>query len=141
VPPANNADGTAWHHYGGNVSAQTTVRNAYPSKEVLFTEAPGRRVTTGARRSPARAAGTAINTLRNWSRTVTFWNLALNPSGGPVNGNGCACTAPVTVNGANVTYNAEYYVLGHFSKFVKPGAVRIDSNVVGTVNNVAFKNT
>jgi glucosylceramidase len=39
-----------------------------------------------------------------------------------------------------VSYNAEYYVLGHFSKFVKPGARHIDSNVVGTVNNVAFKN-
>jgi glucosylceramidase len=136
----NNADGTAWHHYGGNVSGQTTVRNAYPSKEVLFTEGSWTSGNNWGAEITGQGGGTAINTLRNWSRTVTFWNLALNPNGGPVNGNGCACTAPVTVNGGNVTYNAEYYVLGHFSKFVKPGAVRIDSNVVGTVNNVAFKN-
>jgi glucosylceramidase len=39
-------------------------------------------------------------------------------------------------------YNAEYYVLGQASKFVKPGAVRIDSNTFGSGNieDVAFKN-
>jgi glucosylceramidase len=46
----------------------------------------------------------------------------------------------VTTNGSSVTYNAEYYILGQFSKFIKPGAVHIDSNVVGSIDNVAFKN-
>jgi glucosylceramidase len=48
----------------------------------------------------------------------------------------------VTVNGGSVTYNAEYYVLGHLSKFVKPGAVRIDSTGYGQggIENVAFRN-
>ena len=136
----NNAAGTAWHHYGGNVTAQTTVRNAYPSKEVLFTEGSWTTGNNWSAEINGQGGGTAINTMRNWSRTVTFWNLTLNQNGGPVIGNGCGCTAPVTTNGSSVTYNAEYYVLGHFSKFVKPGATRIDSNVVGTVNNVAFKN-
>jgi glucosylceramidase len=135
-----NADGVAWHHYGGNVSAQTTVHNAYPSKEVLFTEGSNTSGNNFGNIITGQGGGTAINTVRNWSRTVTFWNLALNPSGGPVIGNGCACTGLVTVNGGTITYNAEYYVMGHFSKFVKPGAVRIDSNVSGNVNNVAFKN-
>jgi glucosylceramidase len=48
----------------------------------------------------------------------------------------------VTVNGGNVTYNAEYYVLGHLSRFVRPGAVRIESTGIGGggVQNVAFRN-
>ena len=135
-----NTAGVAWHHYGGTASNQSVVHDAYPSKEVLFTEGSWTSGTNWGAEINGQGGGSAINSLRNWSRTVTFWNLALDNNGGPKNGNSCGCTAPVTTNGSAVTYNAEYYVLGHFSKFVKPGAVRIDSNVVGTVNNVAFKN-
>jgi glucosylceramidase len=50
----------------------------------------------------------------------------------------------VTVDNSadTATYNAEYYVLGQASKFVKPGAVRIDSNTFGSGNleDVAFRN-
>ena len=50
----------------------------------------------------------------------------------------------VTVNNSNgtATYNAEYYGLGQASKFIKPGAVRLDSNTFGSgnVEDVAFKN-
>lgn len=140
----SNTAGVAWHHYGGNVTNQTVVRTADPSKEVLETEASweGWEGSRWDQLIKGQGGGTAINTLRNWSRTVTFWNLALDPTGGPKEGNSCNCTAPVTTDGDKVTYNAEYYVLGHFSKFVKPGAVRIDSNVIGTdIKNVAFRNT
>jgi glucosylceramidase len=135
-----NTAGVAWHHYGGAVTSQTVVHNAYPAKEVLETEGSWTSGTDWAGEINGQGGGTAINTLRNWSSTVTFWNIALDANGGPKIGNSCGCTAPVTTNGSSVTYNAEYYILGHFSKFVKPGAVRIDSNIVGTVNNVAFKN-
>ena len=88
-----------------------------------------------------QGGATAIDTLRELVADVTFWNLALNASGGPVTGNSCDCTAPVTTNGSGVTYNAEYYILGQFSKFVKPGAVphRL-ATCVGNIDNVAFKN-
>ena len=69
--------------------------------------------------------------------------MALNPSGGP-SMNCTTCTGVVTVNNSagTATYNAEYYVLGQASKFVKPGAVRIDSNTFGSGNleDVAFQN-
>jgi glucosylceramidase len=136
----NNTAGVAWHHYGGTASNQTVVHDAYPSKEVLFTEGSWTSGDNWGAEINGQGGGSAINALRNWSRTVTFWNLALDNNGGPKIGNSCGCTAPVTTNGSSVSYNAEYYVLGHFSKFVKPGALHIDSNVVGTVNNVAFKN-
>lgn len=57
---------------------------------------------------------------------------------------GCGCTGVVTVNNTagTASYNAEYYVLGHASKFVKPGAVRIDSSTFGSGNieDVTFQN-
>lgn len=46
----------------------------------------------------------------------------------------------VTVDGTTVTRNAEYYALGHMSKFVLPGAVRIGSENTGDLHNVAFRN-
>jgi glucosylceramidase len=136
----SNTVGVAWHHYAGTASAMTTVHNAYPSTVQLETEGSWTSGTNWAAEILGQGGTTAIDSLRNWSQSVTFWNLALNASGGPVTGNSCGCTAPVTTNGSSVTYNAEYYILGQFSKFVKPGAVRIDSNVVGNIDNVAFKN-
>ena len=118
----------------------TTVHNAYPSKQELETEGSWTSGTNWAQEILGQGGTTAIDSLRNWAQAVTFWNLALNASGGPVTGNSCGCTAPVTTNGSSVTYNAEYYILGEFSKFIHPGAVHIDSNVAGSINNVAFKN-
>jgi glucosylceramidase len=136
----NNTAGVAWHHYGGTASSMTTVHNAYPSKQELETEGSWTSGTNWAQEILGQGGTTAIDSLRNWAQAVTFWNLALNASGGPVTGNSCGCTAPVTTNGSSVTYNAEYYILGQFSKFIQPGAVHIDSNVVGSIDNVAFKN-
>ena len=58
-----------------------------------------------------------------------MWNLALNENTGPQN-NGCkGCRGVVTINSQNgiVTNNVEYYAIGHFSKFLKQNAYRINS--------------
>jgi glucosylceramidase len=141
-----NVVGSAWHCYGGNPSGQSTVHNAQPGKEIFFTECSGTSSGDDAAtfRDSLRWQGInlAIGTTRNWARTVTTWNLALDANHGPVIGSCGNCTGVVTTNGNNVTYNAEYYVLGHLSKFVQPGAVRIDSTGYGEggVQNVAFRN-
>jgi glucosylceramidase len=142
----SNVVGSAWHCYGGNPSGQSTVRNAQPGKEIFFTECSGTSSGTDAAtfRDTLRWQGInlAIGTTRNWARTVTTWNMALDANHGPVIGSCGNCMGVVTTNGGNVTYNAEYYVLGHLSKFVKPGAVRIDSTGYGEggIQNVAFRN-
>ncbi len=64
---------------------------------------------------------------------------------GPHNGGCGTCTGLVTVHNGDwrsgqVDYTVEYYTMGHLTKFVKPGAVRIDSNANSTVRNVAWKN-
>ncbi|REK65039.1 MAG: glucan endo-1,6-beta-glucosidase [Cohnella sp.] len=137
-------DGSAWHCYAGNPSAMTTVHNAYPSKNIYFTECSGGEWATNfGDNLKWNLSNLIIGATRNWAQTVLLWNLALDPNHGPTNG-GCAdCRGVVTINpsNGNVTKNVEYYVLGHASKFVKPGAVRIDSNTYsGGIENVAFKN-
>ncbi|MFF5226371.1 RICIN domain-containing protein [Dactylosporangium sp. NPDC000521] len=139
----NNTAGTAWHCYGGNPSGQSTVRSAYPNKDIFFTECSGTESgNTFADSLLWQGRNLAIGATRNWAKTVTMWNMALNPSHGPVIGSCTNCMGVVTVNGGSVTYNAEYYVLGHLAKFVKPGAVRIDSTNYGQggIENVAFRN-
>jgi glucosylceramidase len=139
----NNTAGTAWHCYGGAPGGQSTVRNAYPNKDIFFTECSG--IESGNTFADSllwQGRNLAIGATRNWARTVTMWNMALNPSHGPVIGSCTNCMGVVTVNGGSITYNAEYYVLGHLAKFVKPGAVRIDSTDYGQggIENVAFRN-
>jgi glucosylceramidase len=141
-----NVAGSAWHCYGGNPSGQSTVHNAQPSKDIFFTECSGTSSADDAStfRDSLRWQGInlAVGATRNWAKTVTIWNMALNASHGPVIGSCTNCMGVATVNGGSVTYNAEYYVLGHLSKFVQPGAVRIDSTGYGDggIQNVAFRN-
>jgi glucosylceramidase len=139
--------GVAWHCYAGDPSAQTTVHNAYLNKDTYFTECSGTQssnpANTFADSLDWQTENLIIGATRNWAKTVATWNMALNPSGGP-SMNCTTCTGVVTVDNSadTATYNAEYYVLGQASKFVKPGAVRIDSNTFGSGNleDVAFRN-
>jgi glucosylceramidase len=141
----NYTAGTAWHCYGGDVSGQTAVHNAYPNKDTYFTECSGTKSANDANTFGDtlmwQTEHLIINTTRNWAKSVLTWNMALDQNGGPTM-NCTSCTGVVTVNGSNVTYNAEYYVLGQASKFIKPGAVRLDSNSFGAggLEDVAFKN-
>lgn len=139
--------GVAWHCYAGDPSAQTTVHDAYPNKDTYFTECSGSQSSNTANTFSDtldwQTENLIIGATRDWAKTVTTWNMALDPSGGP-SMNCTTCTAAVTVNNSagTATYNAEYYVLGQASKFVKPGAVRIGSNTFGSGNleDVAFQN-
>jgi glucosylceramidase len=136
--------GVAWHCYAGDPSAQSTVHAAYPAKDTYFTECSGSKSTnTFSDSLDWQTEHLIIGATRNWAKSVVTWNMALDPSGGPTM-NCTTCTGVVTVDNAagSATYNAEYYVLGQASKFVKPGAVRIDSNTFGAGNleDVAFRN-
>ncbi|MFA6086195.1 glycoside hydrolase family 30 beta sandwich domain-containing protein [Mucilaginibacter sp.] len=135
-------DGSAFHLYAGNINALTDVHNAYPNKNVYFTEQ-----WVGAPSNFAGDLAWHINTLiigasRNWSRNVLEWNLAADPNNNPHTNGGCStCLGGITVSGTSITRNVGYYIIGHASKVVRPGAVRISSNIAGTIQNVAFKNS
>jgi glucosylceramidase len=85
-----------------------------------------------------------IGASNNWSRGTLLWNLALDPSHGPHTG-GCGdCRGVVTINPATaaITRNVEYYVLGHASRFVLPGAYRVATAKRGNeIEAAAFLNT
>ena len=138
--------GTAFHCYSGDPESQTTLHDLFPAKDIYFTECSG--IVSG---NPAttfpdtlhwHTRYLTVGAVRNWAKTVITWNMALDPSGGPHNGGCDTCTGVVTIDPATgqATKEADYYVLGHYSKFVKPGAVRIGSTVDGNIWDVAFRN-
>lgn len=143
-PTANrHIAGVAWHCYGGSVTAQDRVRIAYPDKHVFFTECSG----GGWRPGWQAGFGDAIKNLmigstRNWARGVLLWNLALDPTGGPHKGGCNNCRGVVTIDPktGKVTRELEYYALGHLSRFVRPGAVRIEAASSEALPAVAFRN-
>ena len=134
-------DGTAFHLYGGDVSVFSKVHDEYPNKNVYMTE---QTVTGASGDSPFDIAepvrGVLVGATRNWSRNVLLWNLAADPKFGPhTNDGGCTmCQGAITLAGNTVTRNVAYYALAHFSKFVSPGSIRIGSNVMEQLADVAF---
>ncbi len=138
--------GAAFHCYGGAPAAQKQIADA--GKRVFFTECSGtdsaNPATTFGDTLRWHAENLVVQNMRNGGETVINWNLALDQNGGPHQGH-CTnrCNGIVEINGGQVTRNAEFYVLGHVSKFVKAGAVRIGSTSQGAggVQNVAFQNS
>jgi glucosylceramidase len=135
--------GVAWHCYGGDVSAQSRVHDAFPAKDAWFTECSGGEWTgSWAQSFDGQIKDLIIGTTRNWAKGVLLWNLALDENKGPHLGGCDTCRGVITVNSKTgaVTKNLDYYALGHASRFVEPGAVRIASNEAGGVSDVAFRN-
>lgn len=136
-------DGSAFHLYAGDISALSSVHNAYPDKNLYFTEQ-----WTSAQGSFGgdllwHVKNLIIGAPRNWSRNVIEWNLANNENLGPHTPGGCTqCQGAITINSqtGQVTRNVSYYIVAHASKFVKPGATRISSFIVDNLQNVAFLN-
>ena len=144
-PYAGAFAGAAFHCYGGDESAQSTVAAAAPGKQVWTTEC------SGGAWSPDfptnlrwNARHMVVGAFRNLSTASLWFNLALDPSGGPTNGGCTTCRGVLTIDPATgaVTRNVEYWLLAQFGRGVRPGAVRVDStasNPTG-VQSVAFVN-
>ncbi|GLX94111.1 ricin-type beta-trefoil lectin domain protein [Herbidospora sp. NBRC 101105] len=135
--------GIAWHGYFGDPNVGTQVHNQYPNVNQFSTEHSG---GTWIGNQHNEDMSDIVNYTRNWSKSIVKWSLALNQSMGPHNGGCDVCTGLVTVQeggarAGQVDNTIEYYTTGHLTKFVKPGAARIDSTANGTVQNVAWKNT
>jgi glucosylceramidase len=138
--------GSSFHCYAGDPSAQSTVEAAFPTKDIWFTECSGITSSTFPGDLVWNAENLLIGATRNWARSVSLWNLALDQNSGPINGTCTNCRGVVTIDDsvspANITFNVEYYILGHLGKFVVPGAHRINSNTfgAGSIEDVAFQN-
>lgn len=82
-------DGSGFHLYEGKIEVMSEVHNAFPRKNLYFTEYMAVEPTESTRISIAKpVVGTFIGALQNWSRNVLLWNLAANSRFEPHTGNG-----------------------------------------------------
>ena len=141
VSQSSYVDGSAFHLYGGDISAMTTVYDA-TGKDVYFTEQYT--ASTGDFQGDFswHLRNVLIGAPNNYSKTVLEWNLANNSSMGPHTEGGCdTCLGAITVeNSTSYTKNVAYYIIAQASKFVKPGAVRLGCSST-SLPATAFKNT
>jgi glucosylceramidase len=120
--------GTGFHWYGEDCFDNVQqVHDAWPDKALLFTEGcqeggPHH----GSWDLGERYARSMINDLNRWTVGWIDWNLLLDGQGGP-NHVGNFCSAPVLADASldEFSLQSSYFYLGHFARFVKPGARRV----------------
>ncbi|MFL5618521.1 MAG: glycoside hydrolase family 30 protein [Gemmatimonadaceae bacterium] len=136
-------DGSAFHLYGGTIDALTTVHNAHPDRNLYFTEQYTASNGSFAGDLRWHVRNLVVGAPQNWSRTVLEWNLANDETFGPHTSGGCStCLGAVTINSSSsaVTRNVAYYIIGHLSRFVDPGSLRVASTVTGGSKTTSLAN-
>ena len=139
-PEANKyIAGSGFHLYAGNITALTKVHDAFPNKNLYFTEMMVINRNEFNIANPVERI--VIGALRNWSKNVILWNIAADPNNKPHTDNGgCPmCQGAVTIDGDATARNVAYYTIAHVSKFIPPNSVRIDSTLPDDLANVAFQ--
>jgi glucosylceramidase len=120
--------GTGFHWYGeDHFDHLQLVHDAWPDKHLLFTEGcqeggPHH----GSWAVAERYARSMINDLNRWTVGWIDWNLLLDATGGP-NHVGNLCSAPILADaaGAALVHQPSYWAIGHFARFIRPGARRV----------------
>lgn len=118
-----------WTGAGQNFENTRLVANSFPGKNLIFTEGCVEKFDFNRLNDWALGERYGLSMINDFNAgTVgwTDWNVLLDEKGGP-NHVGNFCFAPVhadTRNGSLI-YTNSYYYMGHFSRFIRPGARRI----------------
>jgi glucosylceramidase len=120
-----------WTGAGQNFESTRLTHEAFPDKNLIFTEGCVEKFDFNRLNDWSLGERYGLSMINDFNAgTVgwTDWNILLDEKGGP-NHVGNFCFAPVhadTRNGSLI-YTNSYYYMGHFSKFIQPGAKRIAS--------------
>lgn len=148
VPGAEGAvSGFAVHWYtGDHFGALAAARSLWPDKELWFTEGCVEYSRFDGMTPLEKAEMYAHDILGNLNGGVNGsldWNLLLDAKGGPNHvGNFCEAPVMLTQDGKDFTLMDEYWYIGQFSRFIRPGAVRLGVSAwTAGVEVTAFENS
>lgn len=118
--------GTAFHLYAGDISALSSVYNS-TGKPVMFTEQYTGKDGDFSGDLNWHIQNVVLGSLNNMSTSAIEWNLCSDPDYSIHTSGGCTtCKGALTINGSNLTArNVSYYIIGHASRVIDPGAKRI----------------
>ena len=134
-------DAVALHHYGGSPGQMVDFRRKFPDMPLEFTEGS----VWG-----ARGMDEIVQIFRTGHRSYVSWvpmstQDPTEHNQGPYNTvDALGPTLLIQASGQGPSWyvTPEYFLIAQFSKFVRPGAIRIESTAgtPETVTNVAFRN-
>ena len=120
--------GTGFHWYADDKFENLQFHHdAWPEKKLLFTEGCQEGgAHLGSWALGERYGRSMIHDFNRWTAGWIDWNLVLDETGGPNHVNNL-CSAPILANPQTdtVIFQSSYYYIGHFARFVRPGARRI----------------
>ncbi|MBO5200482.1 MAG: glycosyl hydrolase [Clostridia bacterium] len=141
-----SSDGIAYHWYHGQPEQMLSSYDLFPDKLIYVTEASSSTNPCTIQRM-ANIASKIARSFRSGAGAYVLWNMALDHNGGPTYNNvnvHCSGLLVCNTETGKVSFNMDYYSLGHFSKYVKKGAKRIHSTDTADAEfrlvNAAFLN-
>jgi len=159
----NNISSLTVHGYDWNkFSSLTDLHNKYPDLPIWQTEVcyavPNNVPPNGPAKVPVYEfsdgeywGNMIMNDLKNWASAWIYWNMILDENGGPwlvseehgdPDNNRQHPVVVINRTTKEISYTGLYYYLAHFSKFIRPGAYRIESTGGSKQMNFAcFRNT
>ena len=107
------------------------INESYPTKNLVFTEGCNEGFDPSKYQywpNAERYGQSMINDFNNGTVAWTDWNILLDETGGPNHVNNL-CFAPIHADTKTdeLIYTPSYYYIGHFSKFIRPGAKRVST--------------
>src|SRR5215469_6556270 len=122
------ADAIAWHGYLGKPEWIDRVHDVFPDAAMYWTEGGPDITDPNYAKDWSQWSHTFTGILRNWCRSITAWNFALDEHGRP-NVGPFSCGGLVTIHSQNkaISYSGQFWALAHYSRFIERGAVRFDS--------------
>jgi glucosylceramidase len=121
------------------------IKESFPSKNMLFTEGCAEGFDAEKLQfwpNAERYGNSMINDFNSGVVGWTDWNILLDERGGP-NHVQNFCFAPIHANTktGELTFTPTYYYIGHFSKFINPGALRVSTTTSrSAIESTSFKN-
>jgi glucosylceramidase len=136
------ANAVAWHGYAGGADMMSKVHDAHPDGDMHWTEGGPDYTSPTYAIDWVQWGHTFTEALRNWCRSLTGWNLALDEKGRP-NIGPFPCGGLVTIHSQTkeITRSGQYWAFAHFSRLIRRGGRRFDSRgIVPDLDHVACEN-
>ena len=134
----------AWHGYEGRPEWINRVQDAFPDVEMYWTEGGPDYTSPSYLNEWAHWGEIFTGILRNCCRSITTWNLATNEHGRPYVGTGASGVGGAMIINSQtrkISYSGMFWALGHFSRFIRRSAKRVDSqSMAKQLHHCAFQN-
>jgi glucosylceramidase len=132
----------AFHGYVGTPNMMSKVQAAHPEVEMYFTEGSTDYNDPHYQDDWTKWSKIYTDVLNNWCRAAVAWNMATDDHGKPnIGPYPCGGILIINPHTQEIIRSGQYWALAHFSRTVKRGARRFESqSIAANLGHIAFEN-